>query len=179
LLLDALRACRIRGRFPHNHHHPEGRRRPVPVARSYTARAGHSPIFVDEHGTPCAVGYLIHVTGRDDLINAILEAGGQPLYLHEIAALDIEGLSADASHPLQKAWQEIDVPQCGYCQAGQLMSAAALLRRTPRPTDADIDTAMSANLCRCATYNRIRTAIHRAAAIAQSTPSGRSGGSNE
>jgi isoquinoline 1-oxidoreductase alpha subunit len=91
----------------------------------------------------------------------------------------IEGLSADASHPLQKAWQEIDVPQCGYCQAGQLMSAAALLRRTPRPTDADIDTAMSANLCRCATYNRIRTAIHRAAAIAQSTPSGRSGGSNE
>jgi isoquinoline 1-oxidoreductase alpha subunit len=91
----------------------------------------------------------------------------------------IEGLSPDAAHPLQRAWEEIDVPQCGYCQAGQLMTAAALLNRNPRPTDADIDTAMSANLCRCATYNRIRAAIHRAAAIAQSGPAGRSGGSSE
>lgn len=75
----------------------------------------------------------------------------------------IEGLSADGSHPLQKAWMELDVPQCGYCQAGQLMSAAALLRRTPRPTDAQINTAMTGNVCRCGTYIRIREAIHLAA----------------
>jgi isoquinoline 1-oxidoreductase alpha subunit len=79
------------------------------------------------------------------------------------AITTLEGLSTDGSHPLQRAWEELDVPQCGYCQAGQIMSAAALLRRTPRPTDADIDTAMSGNLCRCATYTRIREAIHRAA----------------
>ncbi len=77
----------------------------------------------------------------------------------------LEGLSPDGTHPLQIAWQEIDVPQCGYCQAGQIMSAAALLARTPRPTDADIDTAMTGNLCRCATYLRIREAIHRAAGM--------------
>ena len=75
----------------------------------------------------------------------------------------IEGLSRDGSHALQQAWQEIDVPQCGYCQAGQLMSAAALLARTPQPTDDDIDRAMNGNLCRCCTYLRIRKAIHRAA----------------
>jgi isoquinoline 1-oxidoreductase alpha subunit len=77
----------------------------------------------------------------------------------------IEGLSADGSHPLQRAWNELDVPQCGYCQAGQLMSAAALLAKTPKPTDADIDAAMNGNLCRCATYLRIRQAIHRAAEL--------------
>jgi len=77
----------------------------------------------------------------------------------------LEGLSADGTHPLQIAWQEIDVPQCGYCQAGQIMSAAALLAKTPKPTDADIDTAMNGNLCRCATYLRIREAIHKAAAM--------------
>lgn len=77
----------------------------------------------------------------------------------------IEGLSPDGSHPLQQAWQELDVPQCGYCQAGQIMQAAALLQRTPRPTDADIDSFMNGNLCRCATYHRIREGIHRAAAI--------------
>lgn len=76
----------------------------------------------------------------------------------------IEGLSPDGTHPLQRAWEELDVPQCGYCQAGQLMSAAALLRRNPKPTDADIDAAMSGNICRCATYQRIRQAIHLAAA---------------
>lgn len=75
----------------------------------------------------------------------------------------IEGLSPDGEHPLQRAWQDLDVPQCGYCQAGQLMAAAALLARTPRPTDEDIDKAMNGNLCRCATYLRIRQAIHRAA----------------
>ncbi|HEU5254691.1 MAG TPA: (2Fe-2S)-binding protein [Vicinamibacterales bacterium] len=82
----------------------------------------------------------------------------------------LEGLSADGTHPLQIAWQEIDVPQCGYCQAGQIMSAAALLARTPKPTDADIDTAMTGNLCRCATYLRIREAIHKAAAMAPARP---------
>jgi isoquinoline 1-oxidoreductase subunit alpha len=76
----------------------------------------------------------------------------------------IEGLSENGSHPLQRAWTEIDVPQCGYCQAGQIMSAAALLAQKPKPTDADIDAAMAGNLCRCATYTRIREAIHQAAA---------------
>lgn len=75
----------------------------------------------------------------------------------------IEGLSADGRHPLQLAWQQLDVPQCGYCQAGQIMSAAALLATTPKPSDADIDRAMNGNLCRCGTYLRIRTAIHQAA----------------
>ena len=77
----------------------------------------------------------------------------------------LEGLSADGTHPLQLAWQEIDVPQCGYCQAGQIMSAAALLSTTPRPTDAQIDTAMNGNICRCGTYIRIREAIHKAASM--------------
>jgi len=75
----------------------------------------------------------------------------------------IEGLSPDGQHPVQVAWEAIDVPQCGYCQAGQIMSAAALLRRTPHPTDAEIDAAMSGNICRCGTYTRIREAIHQAA----------------
>jgi len=76
----------------------------------------------------------------------------------------IEGLSPDGTHPLQIAWQEIDVPQCGYCQAGQLMSAAALLAQNPKPDDAAINTAMNGNLCRCGTYLRIRQAIKKAAA---------------
>lgn len=79
------------------------------------------------------------------------------------AITTIEGLSADGSHPLQKAWQELDVPQCGYCQAGQLMTAAALLTRIAKPTDAQIDTAMNGNVCRCGTYTRIKQAIHLAA----------------
>ncbi|WP_026354201.1 (2Fe-2S)-binding protein [Massilia niastensis] len=78
----------------------------------------------------------------------------------------IEGLDAHARHPLQQAWQELDVPQCGYCQAGQIMTACALLKQHPKPTDAQIDEAMAGNLCRCATYMRIRKGIHRAAAIA-------------
>jgi len=77
----------------------------------------------------------------------------------------IEGLSKDRSHAVQKAWLEIDVPQCGYCQSGQIMSAAALLTSNPHPSDADIDAAMSGNICRCGTYNRIRRAIHRAAEL--------------
>jgi isoquinoline 1-oxidoreductase alpha subunit len=77
----------------------------------------------------------------------------------------IEGLSPDRSHAVQKAWLEIDVPQCGYCQSGQIMSAAALLNGNPKPGDADIDAAMSGNICRCGTYPRIRRAIHRAAEL--------------
>ena len=74
----------------------------------------------------------------------------------------IEGLSPNASHPVQKAWATVDVPQCGYCQSGQIMAAAALLKKTPRPTDQDIDAAMT-NICRCGTYQRIRAAVHMAA----------------
>jgi isoquinoline 1-oxidoreductase alpha subunit len=77
----------------------------------------------------------------------------------------IEGLSADVTHPVQQAWMEEDVPQCGYCQSGQIMSAASLLTKTSHPTDADIDEAMRGNICRCGTYNQIRKALHRAAEI--------------
>ena len=77
--------------------------------------------------------------------------------------MTIEGLSADRSHPVQKAWMEIDVPQCGYCQSGQIMSAVALLNKNKKPSDADIDAAMSGNVCRCGTYQRVRAAIHQAA----------------
>jgi isoquinoline 1-oxidoreductase alpha subunit len=80
----------------------------------------------------------------------------------------VEGLSNNNDHPLQLAWLEMDVPQCGYCQAGQLMSAAVLLRENPNPTDEDIDISMSGNICRCGTYFRIRKAIHRAAEIQRS-----------
>ena len=88
----------------------------------------------------------------------------------------IEGLSPDGTHPVQRAWEALDVPQCGYCQAGQLMAAAALLAKTPKPTDADIDAAMSGNICRCATYLRIRQAIRAAAEMpaAGATPTGNS-----
>ena len=82
----------------------------------------------------------------------------------------IEGLSSDRSHAVQRAWIELDVPQCGYCQSGQIMSASALLASNPAPSDADIDNAMSGNICRCGTYPRIRKAIHRAAEL------GREGG---
>ena len=80
----------------------------------------------------------------------------------------IEGLSAGRSHPLQRAWIELDVPQCGYCQSGQIMSAAALLAHNPQPSDAEIDAAMAGNVCRCGTYQRIRAAIHRAAVLGAS-----------
>jgi len=93
----------------------------------------------------------------------------------------IEGLSPDGTHALQRAWEELDVPQCGYCQAGQLMSAASLLARTPKPTDAEIDTAMNGNICRCTTYLRIRQGIHLAAGMTttQPAPSNRAGGSDD
>jgi aerobic-type carbon monoxide dehydrogenase small subunit (CoxS/CutS family) len=88
----------------------------------------------------------------------------------------IEGLSADGSHPIQRAWVELDVAQCGYCQAGQIMTAAALLATNASPSDSDIDTAMNGNLCRCGTYHRIRQGIHRAAALASAAPARREGG---
>jgi isoquinoline 1-oxidoreductase alpha subunit len=88
----------------------------------------------------------------------------------------IEGLSADGTHPVQKAWMEVDVPQCGYCQAGQMMSASALRSTNKQPTDKDIDSAMFGNLCRCGTYLRIRQAIHRAAQLASARPSATGGG---
>ncbi len=100
-----------------------------------------------------------------------VHVGGQPVrscmypvsQVGTKAVTTLEGLSANGTHPLQQAWETVDVPQCGYCQAGQIMSAAALLAKTPKPTDKDIDTAMSGNLCRCGTYLRIREAIHKAA----------------
>jgi isoquinoline 1-oxidoreductase subunit alpha len=81
------------------------------------------------------------------------------------AVTTIEGLSRDRSHPVQRAWIELDVPQCGYCQSGQIMSAAALLQQKPQPSDVEIDQFMSGNVCRCGTYQRIRAAIHRAAVL--------------
>ncbi|GAC1560366.1 MAG: (2Fe-2S)-binding protein [Myxococcales bacterium] len=83
------------------------------------------------------------------------------------AVTTIEGLSADGSHPVQRAWAEEDVVQCGYCQSGQIMAAAALLREKRDPSDEDIDAALSGNLCRCGTYQRVRAAIHRAAGLLQ------------
>jgi isoquinoline 1-oxidoreductase alpha subunit len=82
----------------------------------------------------------------------------------------IEGLSPDSSHPLQQAWIEEQVPQCGYCQSGQIMAAAALLKETPNPTDEDIDKAIQGHICRCGTYPRIRKAIHRAATLMKTAP---------
>lgn len=79
------------------------------------------------------------------------------------AITTIEGLSPDGNHPVQKAWRAINVPQCGYCQAGQIMQAAALLQQTPQPSDEEIDASMQGNICRCGTYQRIRAAIHEAA----------------
>jgi len=99
--------------------------------------------------------------------------GGQPVRscttlvgdVGEQPITTIEGLSVDRSHPVQQAWLELDVPQCGYCQSGQIMSAAALLAQNPAPSDQQIDTAMAGNICRCGTYPRIRAAIHRAAQL--------------
>ena len=91
------------------------------------------------------------------------------------AVTTIEGLSSDGKHPLQRAWVELDVPQCGYCQSGQLMTAAALLKQNPRPSDGDIDKMMAGNLCRCASYTRMRAGIKRAAELAASGISDKGG----
>jgi aerobic-type carbon monoxide dehydrogenase small subunit (CoxS/CutS family) len=102
----------------------------------------------------------VHLDGEPvrSCVTPVSAAGGKHV-------TTIEGLSADNSHPVQRAWIELDVPQCGYCQSGQIMSAAALLAQTAQPSDAEIDAAMAGNICRCGTYQRIRAAIHRAAAL--------------
>src|SRR6478752_1598445 len=112
----------------------------------------------------CGVGACgactVHIDGKPTRAcqTRISAAGGKSI-------TTIEGISADGTHPVQVAWQEVDVPQCGYCQAGQMMSAAALLATIAKPTDADIDKAMNGNICRCGTYVRIREAIHKAASL--------------
>lgn len=112
----------------------------------------------------CGIGQCgactVHVGGR------AVRACQTPVSKVAGSITTIEGLSPNGSHPVQLAWQELDVPQCGYCQAGQIMSAAALLAQKPDPSDTDINTAMNGNLCRCGTYVRIREAIHRAASLA-------------
>jgi isoquinoline 1-oxidoreductase alpha subunit len=115
----------------------------------------------------CGIGQCgactVHLGGKAvrSCLTSVSNATSEPI-------TTLEGLSADGTHPLQVAWQEIDVPQCGYCQAGQIMSAAALLAKTAQPTDQQIDAAMNGNLCRCATYLRIRQAIHKAATLTSS-----------
>ena len=109
-------------------------------------------------GTGQCGACTVHMRGR-----AVRSCQTQVSTAANAPIVTIEGLSADASHPLQKAWQDLDVPECGYCQAGQIMSAAALLAINPRPSDAEIDAAMNTNLCRCGTYSRIRAGIHKAA----------------
>ncbi|MCC7465430.1 MAG: (2Fe-2S)-binding protein [Saprospiraceae bacterium] len=103
---------------------------------------------------------VVHLNGEAvrSCITPLRSAEGQKV-------VTIEGLSEKNDHPLQQAWQEIDVPQCGYCHSGQIMSAAVLLRDNPNPTDQDIDDAMAGNICRCGTYLRIRKGIHRAAEL--------------
>ena len=116
---------------------------------------------LDLHGTMYGCGFglcgacTVHLDGRAvrSCVTPVAAAVGMKI-------TTIEGLSPDGRHPLQIAWQEIDVPQCGYCQAGQIMSAAALLAKTPNPSDSDIDAAMDGNICRCGTDIRIRQAIH-------------------
>jgi isoquinoline 1-oxidoreductase alpha subunit len=102
----------------------------------------------------------VHLDGKPvrSCITPVSVAGGRKV-------TTIEGLSADRSHPVQRAWAEADVVQCGYCQSGQIMTAAALLARTPDPSDDEIDAALSGNICRCATYCRIRDAVHLAAKL--------------
>jgi isoquinoline 1-oxidoreductase alpha subunit len=113
----------------------------------------------------CGIGQCgactVHLNGKPtrSCLTPVSAAANQPI-------MTIEGLSADGTHPVQLAWEEIDVPQCGYCQAGQIMAAAALIAKTPKPTDHDIDSAMNGNLCRCGTYLRIRAAVHKAVDLA-------------
>jgi len=113
----------------------------------------------------CGIGQCgactVHIGGR-----AVRSCQTPVVAADGVQITTIEGLSADGTHPVQLAWAEIDVPQCGYCQAGQMMSAAALLTKTPKPSDQDIDAAMNGNICRCGTYIRIRQAIHKAATLA-------------
>jgi isoquinoline 1-oxidoreductase alpha subunit len=108
----------------------------------------------------------VHVNGR------VIRSCSMPLSALKPTdkIVTIEALSSDSGHPVQRAWAELDVPQCGYCQSGQIMAAASLLARNPSPSDADIDAAMT-NICRCGTYQRIRAAVHKAAAYARAQKS--------
>jgi isoquinoline 1-oxidoreductase alpha subunit len=110
----------------------------------------------------CGIGACgactVHVDGQ-----AVRACQTQLHTLQNKKITTIEGLSTDGNHPVQRAWRTLNVPQCGYCQSGQIMQASALLEKTPKPTDADIDASMSGNICRCGTYPRIRAAIHTAA----------------
>jgi len=121
----------------------------------------------------CGIGQCgactVHVRGR-----AVRSCQTQVGTVGDAAITTLEGLSADGSHPVQIAWQDVDVPQCGYCQAGQMMSAAALLTSIAKPSDADIDKAMTGNICRCGTYVRIREAIHKAASLGTTRRTGSS-----
>jgi len=113
----------------------------------------------------------VHVNGEPtrSCVMSAADAAGKKI-------TTIEGISPDGAHPVQVAWAALDVPQCGYCQAGQIMSACALLAKTPSPTDAQIDSAMDGNLCRCGTYLRIRAAIHQAAKLSNPAAIAPSGG---
>jgi len=123
--------------------------------------------MLDMRGTKygCGIGQCgactVHLNGQP-----VRACQTQVSMVKDQAITTVEGLSADGTHPVQLAWRELDVPQCGYCQAGQMMSAAALLAKTPHPTDKDIDSAMTGNLCRCGTYTRIRAAVHKASEMA-------------
>jgi isoquinoline 1-oxidoreductase alpha subunit len=121
----------------------------------------------------CGIGQCgactVHVRGK-----AVRSCQTQVQAAADQAVTTLEGLSADGSHPVQIAWQDVDVPQCGYCQAGQMMSAAALLATIAKPSDADIDKAMNGNICRCGTYVRIREAIHKAASLGTARATGSS-----
>jgi isoquinoline 1-oxidoreductase alpha subunit len=119
----------------------------------------------------CGIGFCgactVHIGGR-----AVRSCQTPVAAAADVKITTIEGLSVDGTHPVQVAWQEIDVPQCGYCQAGQMMSAAALLAKTPKPSDQDIDAAMNGNICRCGTYLRIRQAIHKVATLSAAGSAG-------
>lgn len=118
----------------------------------------------------CGIGFCgactVHLNG-----NAVRSCQMPVSSVNGATVTSIEGLSAEGTHPVQRAWEDMDVPQCGYCQAGQIMSAAALLAQKPKPTEADIDKAMEGNICRCATYPRIRQAILAAASMPKAAAS--------
>ena len=127
----------------------------VVIARPSTVDTG---VTHARRGAPSTC--TVHVDGapRRACVTPVSTVEGKPI-------TTIEGLSKDGMHPVQRAWTELDVVQCGYCQSGQIMSAAALLAKVPSPNDADIDQALSGNICRCGTYQRVRAAVHRAAEI--------------